>query len=111
MSKLKALSPFEFGLLYYAIPLKTLAKELDIDKSPLWKRAKLYCLPERPNGRPYKQLIFKGEGGEKYPPMVMELLIKSLIADGASDKRLEEKGYTTEYIKIMRKKYDSDFIE
>ena len=103
MAKLKALNQKEFEILYNSIPLTTLAKELDIDDKPLWQRAKKYNLAPKPMGRPVDKICFKGES--RYSPEVTELLIKTLIIDGASDKRLIEKGYDKNYIAEMRIKY------
>jgi len=106
MSKLKGLTKLEFELLYNLMPLKTLAKELDVDVVPLWKRAKKYKLTPKPMGRPVEKVLFKGEQVEKYSPEIKEILIRTLILDGVEDARLIKKGYSEEYIKDMHKKYD-----
>lgn len=111
MSRLKALSQLEFELLYNTMTIAALAKELDIDECPLYKRARKYKLSRKPLGRPVEKVVFKGESFEKYPPEIKELLIKTLITDGFSDEKLKKHGYSEDYIETMREKYDTNFVD
>lgn len=112
MTKLKTLDRKKFTLLYNAMPVVTLAKELDVDENPLMNRARKYGLKKR-MGRPWPTEEEKEQKakekpnpwGFRYSLKIMDILIEALIFDGASDERLLEKGYPPEYIKKKRAKY------